>query len=250
MTRHPWISPDWPAPKLVRALSTTRNSGYSVAPYASFNLSDYVGDAADAVARNRTQLQEQANLPSTPHWLRQVHGTRVLDLDISAGQTTPPPEADAVITTARGVVCAIQTADCLPLLLCDVAGTRVGAVHAGWRGLANGVIEAALTRLNIPAAQILAWLGPAIGAGAFEVGDDVRDAFVNADPEASRCFRVHAPGKWHADLYELARMRLQRAGVTRVYGGEWCTFHDTQNFFSYRREGVTGRMATLIWLDL
>lgn len=249
MTRHPWIIPDWPAPRHVRALSTTRNGGSSVAPYASFNLSDYVGDAADAVAHNRLHLKEQADLPSAPHWLRQVHGTRVLDLDISADQTALPAEADAAITTARGVVCAIQTADCLPLLLCDTAGTRVGAVHAGWRGLANGVIEAALTRLNIPAVQILAWLGPAIGPAAFEVGDDVRSVFVNADPGASRCFRAHTPGKWHADLYELARLRLQHAGVTRVYGGGWCTYHEAQDFFSYRRDGVTGRMATLIWLE-
>jgi len=249
MTRHPWIVPDWPAPPSVRALSTTRHGGSSAAPYASFNLSDYVGDAPDAVAHNRAQLHARVGLPSAPHWLRQVHGTRVLELDHSAVETAEPPEADAAVTMRRGVVCAVQTADCLPILFCDTAGTRVGAVHAGWRGLANGVIEAALMRLDAPAVKIIAWLGPAIGPDAFEVGDDVRAAFVNDAPEASRCFRGHAPGKWHADLYALARLRLQRAGVTQVYGGGGCTFNDAQQFFSYRRDNVTGRMATLIWLE-
>lgn len=241
--------PDWPAPPSVRALSTTRNGGYSVAPYASLNLSDYVGDAPDAVARNRAQLYTQAALPSAPRWLRQVHGTLVHDLDISAGEPVMPPEADAAVTAARGVVCAVQTADCLPILLCDVTGTRVAAVHAGWRGLANGVVETALARLDISAGRLLAWLGPAIGAGVFEVGDDVRNAFVSDAVEASTCFRAHAFGKWHADLVQLARLRLQRAGITRIYGGTWCTFSDAQNFFSYRRDGVAGRMATLIWLE-
>lgn len=249
MTRHPWITPNWPAPKPVRALSTTRNSGHSIAPYASFNLSDYVGDVPAAVVKNRAQLRAQADLPSEPQWLRQVHGTRVLDLDISAAETAVPSEADAAVTTTGGVVCAVQTADCLPVLLCDLAGTRVGAVHAGWRGLAAGVIEAAVARLDAPAAQILAWLGPAIGADAFEVGDDVRETFVQDVPETSRCFLAHASGKWSADLAQLARLRLQRAGVTRIYGGGWCTYSDAQEFFSYRRDGVTGRMATLIWLE-
>ena len=249
MTRHPWIVPDWPAPPSVRALSTTRNGGHSIAPYASFNLSDYVGDAPGAVVKNRAQLQAQAGLPAEPHWLRQVHGTRVLDLDILAAEISVPPEADAAVTTTRGVVCAMQTADCLPVLLCDLAATRVGAVHAGWRGLAAGVIEAAVARWDAPAAQILAWFGPAIGPDAFEVGDDVRDTFVQDIPETSCCFRAHAPGKWYADLAQLARLRLQRAGVTRIYGGGWCTYRDAQEFFSYRRDGVTGRMATLIWLE-
>ena len=149
MTRHPWITPDWPAPASVHALSTTRNGGHSVAPYASFNVSDTVGDAPHAVAHNRAHLRTQADMPAAPRWLRQVHGTRVLDLDISASESAMPPEADAVVTAARGVVCAVQTADCLPILLCDAAGTRVGAVHAGWRGLANGVIEAALAQLDV-----------------------------------------------------------------------------------------------------
>jgi len=249
MTRHPWIVPDWPAPKQVRALSTTRHGGHSAAPYASFNLSDYVGDAPDAVARNRALLRAQADLPAAPHWLRQVHGTSVLELDNSANETAVPSEADAAVTMARGVVCAVQTADCLPILLCDAAGTRVGVVHAGWRGLANGVVEAALVRLDTRAEQTLAWLGPAIGPDAFEVGDDVRDAFVRGTPDASRWFRAHAPGKWRADLVQLARLRLQRAGITQIYGGGWCTFSDAQEFFSYRRDKVTGRMATLIWLE-
>jgi hypothetical protein len=249
MTRHPWITPDWPAPTSVRALSTTRNGGLSIAPYASFNISDTVGDAPHAVALNRAHLRAQADLPAAPHWLRQVHGTCVLDLDISVGEAAMPAEADAAVTAARGVVCAVQTADCLPILLCDAAGTRVGAVHAGWRGLANGVIEAALEQLDVSTAQVLAWLGPAIGPDAFEVGAEVRDVFVNDAPAASLCFREHAPGKWHADLVQLARLRLQRAGVMQIYGGGWCTFSNAQEFFSYRRDKVTGRMATLIWLE-
>lgn len=249
MTRHPWIVPDWPAPHNVHALSTTRNGGHSIAPYASFNLSDYVGDATDAVARNRAQLQAQAKLPSAPQWLRQVHGTRVLELDSLSVVAKVPPEADASMTTTRGVVCVVQTADCLPILLCDAAGTRVAAVHAGWRGLVNGVVEATLARFQKPAEQMLAWLGPAIGADAFEVGDEVRDAFVDSAAEASSCFRPHAPGKWHADLASLARLRLQRVGVTQIYGGTWCTVSDAQEFFSYRRDKVTGRMATVIWLE-
>lgn len=249
MTRHSWIVPDWPAPPSVRALSTTRNDGYGAAPYASFNLSDHVGDDPGTVARNRAELHARAALPSAPRWLRQVHGTHVQELDILPSGPAMSPEADAAVTTVRSVVCAVQTADCLPILLCDIAGTRVAAVHAGWRGLANGVVEAALARLNISAERILAWLGPAIGADVFEVGDDVRNAFVNDAAEASRCFRAHAAGKWHADLVQLARLRLQRAGVARIYGGTWCTFSDAQNFFSYRRDGITGRMATLIWLE-
>ncbi|MBI3775712.1 MAG: peptidoglycan editing factor PgeF [Gammaproteobacteria bacterium] len=249
MTQPLWITPGWPAPECVHALSTTRHGGYSQAPYASFNLSDYVGDAPDAVARNRMQLHRQGGLPSAPHWLRQVHGTRVLELDNFASQTAAPIEADAAITLSRGVVCAVQTADCLPILLCDTAGTRVGAVHAGWRGLANGVVEAALKRLDTRAEQMLAWLGPAIGADAFEVGDDVRDAFVSDGPATSACFRAYAPGKWHADLFQLARVRLQRAGVTGIFGGGRCTFRNAQEYFSYRRDHVTGRMATLIWLE-
>ncbi len=249
MTPPPWITPDWPAPPSVRALSTTRHGGHSAVPYASFNFSDYVGDAPAAVARNRAQLRAQAGLPAAPHWLRQVHGTRVLELDNLTATTAVPPEADAAVTSARGVVCAVQTADCLPVLLCDAAGRRVGAVHAGWRGLAHGVIEAALGRWETPAGQMLAWLGPAIGATAFEVGDEVRDAFVSDAPEASACFRAHTLGKWQADIYALARLRLQRAGVTQVYGGRGCTVTDAQGFFSYRRDKVTGRMATLIWLE-
>lgn len=249
MTRHPWIVPDWPAQHHVRALSTTREGGHSIAPYTSFNLSDYVGDTPDAVARNRAQLQAQAELPSAPQWLRQVHGTRVLELDSLSIVAKVPPEADASVTTTRGVVCVVQTADCLPILLCDAAGTRVAAVHAGWRGLVNGVVEATLARLQKPADQILAWLGPAIGADVFEVGDEVRDAFVGSAAEASVCFRPHAPGQWHADLARLARLRLQRAGVTHIYGGIGCTFSDAQKFFSYRRDKVTGRMATVIWLE-
>lgn len=248
MSNPVWITPDWPAAPHVRAVSTTRG-GVGAGAYASLNLSDYVGDAPETVAHNRAQLMQAARMPSPPHWLRQVHGTRVLHLDASS-RNEPSQEADASVTQARGTVCAVQTADCLPVLLCDRAGTTVAAVHAGWRGLAAGVIDAALANLRRPPAQIMAWLGPAIGPDAFEVGDDVRDVFLATDDRTGAAFRQRAVGKWRADLYQLARLRLQRLGVENVYGGGYCTVTEHARFFSYRRDGAkTGRMATLIWMS-
>lgn len=238
------LYPDWPAPANVRAAVTTRRGGVSVGPYASLNLAAHVGDAPAAVAANRALLRELLALPAEPAWLNQVHGTAVADA-AGGGEC----DADASVASRRGAVCAVLTADCLPLLLCDRTGSRVAAVHAGWRGLLGGVIEAALAQLGGDAGQLLAWLGPAIGPDAFEVGDEVRDAFIAVDSAAAAAFRPSPAGRWLADLYALARLRLGHCGVTAVYGGGLCTFHDADRFYSYRRDGVTGRMASLIWLS-
>lgn len=235
--------PDWPAPARVHALQTTRAGGMSRAPYASFNLGTHVGDDAAAVAANRRQLASR--LPGEPLWLEQVHGCAVVVAEQAAGTL----RADAAVARQAGTVCAVMTADCLPLLLCDAAGSVVAAAHAGWRGLADGVIEATLRAMQVDAAQVLAWLGPAIGPQAFEVGGEVREQFVAHQVQAAQAFVPTTPGKWRADLYQLARLRLQAAGVQQVYGGEYCTHGDAERFFSYRRDGQTGRMATLIWLE-
>lgn len=237
------IIPDWPAPKNVKALQTTRNGGISAAPYNTLNLSSNVGDAPLAVARNRMLLEPL--LPSEPVWLKQVHGVIVVD----AAQAGCWPEADACISAHPGAVCVTMTADCLPVLLCDDQGTVVGAVHAGWRGLCDGVIEHTVRAMNIPSNTLMAWLGPAIGPQAFEVGDDVRTEFIAKDPQATTAFTPSAPEKWLADIYQLARLRLNSLGITRIFGGGLCTYTDSANFFSYRRDNITGRMGTFIWLD-
>jgi YfiH family protein len=239
-----WLVPDWPAPPGVRAVSTTRRGGVSAAPYDDFNLAAHVGDAPSAVAANRARLRECLGLPAEPCWLQQVHGVQA----VPAVSGTPPPEADAGYTDRPGVVCAVLTADCLPILLCDRAGRRIAAIHAGWRGLANGVIERALDCAGPAAGGWLAWLGPAIGPGVFEVGAEVRDAFVTGHAAATEAFQPSPAGRWLADLYVLARQRLAGCGVTDVYGGGACTYSDRERFFSYRRDGATGRMATLVWL--
>lgn len=236
------LTPDWPAPDTVGALQTTRTGGSSVSPYDSFNLGSHVKDNPLAVARNRMLLSPL--LPSEPVWLNQVHGTVVAD----AGQAGCLPEADASVTTHRGAVCVVMTADCLPLLLCDEQGSVVAAAHAGWRGLCDGVIEATVRAMKVPPQKLLVWLGPAIGPASFEVGDEVRAAFVARHAEAAAAFVAGTPGKWYADLYQLARLRLHAAGVNRIYGGNLCTYTDSERFYSYRREGITGRMGSFIWL--
>jgi len=239
-----WIVPDWPAPANVHALVTTRHGGISVAPYARLNLGDHVGDDPAAVAANRSKLQ--AILPAEPVWLKQVHGSGIIDAVYALGV----PEADGSVARQANVVCAVLTADCLPVLLCDCAGTVVAAAHAGWRGLVDGVVEAAVKAMAVETGEILAWLGPAIGPQAFEVGDEVRQIFMAHDPEAELAFITSAKtGKWLADIYLLARQRLARIGVKQVYGGEYCTHADAERFFSYRRDGVTGRMASLVWFE-
>ncbi|HEY0634121.1 MAG TPA: peptidoglycan editing factor PgeF [Gammaproteobacteria bacterium] len=239
------LLPDWPAPPQVRAGTTTRQGGVSLPPYNTLNLASHVGDEPRAVAENRRRLREQLQLPEEPRWLNQVHGRCAADAAVVAA----PCDADASFTALPGVVCAVLTADCLPLLLCDRAGTKVAAVHAGWRGLHGGVIEQTVRAMNIAGEELLAWLGPAIGPAAFEVGGEVRDAFMAVDARAAQAFRTHGE-RWLADLYLLARQRLAAVGVTDVFGGGRCTFHEPDKFYSYRREAQTGRMASLIWLEV
>jgi YfiH family protein len=253
-----WVEPEWPAPAGVRAVSTFRSGGVSVAPYASLNLGAHVGDLPEAVAENRRRLEAAAGLPAEPVWLAQVHGTRVVDLDTaggrqgagdlagSAGRLGP---ADACFARQSGRVCAILTADCLPILLAADSGDLVAAAHAGWRGLAGGVIEATVKALRVAPGKLMAWLGPAIGPRHFEVGPEVREVLLAGDPDADSAFTANARGRFMADLSALAHRRLAVLGVRRVYGGGQCTYADAHRYFSHRRDGVTGRQATLIWLD-
>lgn len=240
-----WLVPEWPAPPWVRACSTTRLGGVSEGMYASLNLAEHVGDDPSHVVQNRRRLIQALHLPAMPLWLQQVHGMVV----VNAAAAKPGYEADASYVNRQGIVCAVLTADCLPLLLCDDGGTRVAAVHAGWRGLLNGIIENTVCALRRPGSQLLAWLGPAIGPKAFEVGDEVRAAFIAEDPAAAVAFSPSPAGRWLADIYCLARQRLARVHVAMIYGEHWCTVSDATRFYSYRRDGVTGRMASLIWLD-
>jgi len=244
-----WLEPDWPAPPGVRALTTTRRGGVSAAPYNSLNLAGHVGDDPAAVTANRRRLSETAGLPAEPVWLEQVHGCDVCVLAEDTPARAQTNRADAAVAHRPGVVCAVLTADCLPVLLCDDRGEVVAAVHAGWRGLLDGVIEAAVGAIGHPAERLLAWLGPAIGPNAFEVGDEVREAFCAGSARCENSFRPSANGRWLADLYGLARERLDALGVEQVSGGGLCTMSDGARFFSYRRDGVTGRMATLIWIE-
>lgn len=244
MTPAMFIDPDWPAPPNVRSLATTRHGGFSRGSYASLNLGMHVDDDSDAVQRNRDRLREAGRLPGEPMWLRQVHGTTVW----TGGPTASPPTADAAVSRIAGEVCVVMTADCLPILLCDLDGRVVAAAHAGWRGLADGVIEATVAAMNVPPARLMAWLGPAIEQEAFEVGGEVFDRFVARHAEAATAFAANARGRWQADLYALARIELRSLGVERVYGGGCRTFADSERFYSYRREPQTGRMATLVWL--
>ncbi|MEJ1376977.1 MAG: peptidoglycan editing factor PgeF [Candidatus Sedimenticola sp. (ex Thyasira tokunagai)] len=239
------IVPDWPAPTRVRALTTTRRGGCSRAPYESLNLGTHVGDNPERVANNRALLRQQQGLPADPLWLEQVHGCAVAEC--SSNERDLPIIADAAFSDRPDKVCAVMTADCLPLLLCNRSGTKVAAVHAGWRGLAAGVIEAAVNRFDEPGESILAWLGPAIGPECFEVGGEVRERFLSIDQQNEAAFQKGAPGHWQADIYKLARIRLGNRGIGFIAGGDYCTVSDSDRFFSYRRDGVTGRMASLIW---
>ncbi len=243
------VVPDWPLPPGVRALQTTRRGGVSGGPWAGFNLGDHVGDDPAAVAANRAALARR--LPAIPVWLAQVHGTAVAAIDEMADRAAgmPPPVADAAVACRAGRVCAVMTADCLPLLFCARDGSVVAAAHAGWRGLCAGVIEATVAAMAVPTAELTVWLGPAIGPQAFEVGGEVREAFVARDAAAASAFVRGEDGRWLADLYGLARQRLAVLGIVDVCGGGECTFADAGRYFSYRRDGVSGRMATLIWRE-
>lgn len=283
------ITPDWPARGRVRCAFTLRSGGVSGAPYDSLNVGAHVGDAAESVAENRRRVREYLRLPADPVWLQQVHGIDVVDLDGLEGALRLPsggraegsgPRADAawgapgspsrthaatgdavadtgvgttrgdaVVTHVGGRVCVIQVADCMPVLFAARDGSAVGAAHAGWRGLAGGVLERTVRSLRVPPAELLAWLGPTISQQHFEVGDDVRTAFVSRDPGAAAAFVTNTRGRWQCDLYALARQRLAALGVRDVFGGEWCTYADAARFFSFRRDGQCGRMAALIWLE-
>jgi len=246
-----FIVPDWPAPPTVRALSTSRGMqqgglvGQSVQPFDAFNLGSHVGDSPAAVLANRQLLQDFSGVQTSPLWLNQVHGVVVADCQQTAYE--PVPTADASVCRGVGPACVVMTADCLPVLFCDEAGTQVAAAHAGWRGLCHGVLEATLTHFSNPT-QVLAWLGPAIGPANFEVGAEVRAAFVAQNADAAACFVKASAGKYLADIYQLARLRLRAAGVKQIYGGDYCTVANPTQFFSYRRDGQTGRQASLIWL--
>ena len=282
------IEPDWPAPKGVRSAFTLRTGGVSVPPYHSLNVGAHVGDVASSVEENRRRVRERLGLPAEPMWLQQVHGVEVADLDViaeplapvghrSAGAQAALPlarrgagaesvrlssgaegtlplasgfaSADAAVTRAPGRVCVIQVADCMPVLFAARDGSAVGAAHAGWRGLAGGVLEETVRCLRVPAPQLIAWLGPTIGQDHFEVGDEVRAAFMAHDPDAVSAFESNARGRWQCDLYSLARRRLVALGIRDVLGGGWCTYADAARFFSYRRDGQCGRMAALIWTE-
>ena len=273
MTRNNWIIPDWPAPDNVRSCSTTRYGGVSLTPYNQMNLGDHVGDDPVAVKKNREQLVKSLELPNEPCWLQQVHGTNVTvfneqrdgDMQEASVSISKVPVSDASTTSQSKQICAVLTADCLPVLFCDQSGTQVAAAHAGWRGLATGVLEEAVNAFSATSTDIMAWLGPAIGPSAFEVGVEVRDAFLRHSALAADAFEQVDEQHWLADIYGLARQRLQAMGLTRIYGGGYCTVtdrvvdrvsetegsdvDDNYRFFSFRRDNQTGRMSTLIWFD-
>lgn len=241
-----WLIPNWDAPKNIKAVMTTRQGGFSSAPFDSMNLGDHVDDDWQIVAKNRASLKQRLNLPNEPLWLTQVHGLAIANADQHYKGTV---EADASVAHQSGSVCAIMTADCLPVLFCNQQGTAVAAAHAGWRGLHVGILEQTVKSLNCPANEVMAWFGVAIGAEYFEVGDEVREAFVSVQAEAEKAFVPSAnAGKWLADIYLLARLRLQAIGVNKISGGEYCSYKDKERFYSYRREAKTGRMASLIWM--
>jgi YfiH family protein len=283
-----WVTPDWPAPPNVKSAATLRTGGVSEGEFSSLNLGSHVGDVPAAVAENRRLVKAGLGLPAEPNWLNQVHGINVVDVTGSAAaasfrstsgasssavvdanssgaqgassisevggsgtQENPaaPPTADASVARGAGAVCVVMTADCLPVLFCDRAGTRVGAAHAGWRGLAGGVLGATIKALDVPPSNLMAWLGPAIEQEAFEVGEDVHEAFLKLAADNAAAFRSNSRARWQADLYQLARNELARLGVSAVYGGGFKCFADSERFFSYRRASRTGRMATLVWLE-
>lgn len=236
-----FIYPDWPAPSNVCAIQTTRIGGVSSAPYDSLNVGDHVNDNPYHVAQNRQLLAPY--VPTEPVWMNQVHGIHVLD----AAKSSCIESADAAFAKQSNVVCVTMTADCLPILLCDQQGTTVAAIHAGWRSLCDGVIEATVTAMDVDSNQLMAWLGPAIGPDAFEVGEEVRAQFVEKDAQAASAFQLQGE-RYLGDLYAIAKQRLTHVGVNQIHGGDLCTYSDASRFFSFRRDGVTGRMATLIWL--
>jgi YfiH family protein len=241
-----WLLPNWDAPQNIRAIMTTRQGGFSQHPFDSMNLGDHVDDDPNVVKQNRTHLKERLSLPNDPLWLTQTHGVTVANAD---NKHSTIIAADASVAHKAGAVCAVMTADCLPVLFCNRQGTSIAAAHAGWRGLHAGILEQTVKSLNCPASEVITWLGAAISTQHFEVGSEVRKAFISAQSEASNAFTPSInTGKWLADIYYLARLRLQSIGVTNITGGEECTYTDKERFYSYRRETKTGRMVSLIWM--
>ncbi|MFT3806882.1 peptidoglycan editing factor PgeF [Arenimonas sp.] len=244
------LAADWPAPTNVIGLTTQRDGpGVSERPFDRFNLGIRCGDDVACATENRHRLRRALELPSAPNWLQQVHGVAVARFDAAVTQDDrTEPVADASVTSTPGCVLAVLTADCLPVLFCAADGSEVGAAHAGWRGLAAGVLESTVSAMRTPPARLLAWLGPAAGPTAYEVGDEVREAFLASDVAAASAFASTRAGHWRVDLYALARQRLARVGLDRVFGGGLCTISDPQRFYSHRRDQSTGRMASLIWM--
>jgi len=241
-----WLTPNWDAPKNIKAIMTTRQGGFSQAPFDSMNLGDHVDDDLATVTKNRARLKQKLCLPNEPLWLTQVHGVTIANAD---QQYNANVEADAAVAHKVGSVCAVMTADCLPVLFCNSQGTAIAAVHAGWRGLQAGILEHTAKSLNCPTEEIMAWFGAAIGAAHFEVGSEVRDAFISAQAKAHNAFVPSTnKDKWFADIYLLARLRLEAIGVKNISGGEYCSYADERRFYSYRREAKTGRMVSLIWM--
>lgn len=245
MTSVNYLIPDWLAPEGCRAAFTLRTGGVSVAPYDSLNVGTHVADKPEAVAENRARIAQALELPNEPAWLEQVHGADVSHID----QASYVTRADASVTHSLQSVCVIQVADCMPVLFAARDGSAVGAAHAGWRGLASGVLEATVRALAVEPAKLIAWMGPAIGPEHFEVGAEVREAFMKSDPNAADAFVANDRGRWQCDLYLLARLRLAAIGIPDVSGGGWSTYADASRFFSYRRDGQCGRMAALIWRE-
>ncbi|WP_031434061.1 peptidoglycan editing factor PgeF [Methylomarinum vadi] len=238
-----WIEADWPAPAHVHAVTTLRTGGVSEGGYASLNPAAHVGDRQEDVFENRNRIKHDLRLPAEPVWLRQVHGSRV----IKADRVNGVEEADASYSDRAGIVCVVLTADCLPLVFTNAAGSIIATAHAGWRGLAAGVIERTIEAMG--SRDLLVWLGPAIGPERFEVGSEVRRVFLNKSPDFAVAFKESRGEKWLADIYQLARITLRQQGVERIFGGNYCTVMEAERFYSYRRDGETGRMATLIWRD-
>ena len=246
MNPNNYLCPDWPAPPNIKAYTTTRLNGHSIAPFDSFNLAAHVEDNPAAVLKNRQQLITECALPHEPVWLKQVHGTEVIPLDDYAGRE---PTADAAFAQKTNRVCAVLTADCLPILICDKNGQKVAAIHGGWQGLLAGVIDATLEAISTPSEDLLVWLGPAIGPEAFEINEDIRTAFLKRDPNNEIAFHQHRQSLY-GNLYQIARINLARYGIFDIHGGNFCTYQDDKRFYSYRRaQGLTGRMASLIWIQ-
>ncbi len=245
MTKLKTITPDWPAPPIVKAYTTTRLGGTSLPPFDSLNIGYSSGDNKSSVEQNRHLVYQSLQLPSEPVWRKQIHS------NIACAADSAIQEADALYSNQPNQVCAIQTADCLPILLCNQVGTEVAAIHAGWRGLADNIIANTLALFSSPKQHLLAWLGPAISQEHFEVGTDVRDSFLKQNSKNTQAFIPHPKqaNKYFADLYQLARLQLRALGITAIYGANYCTYSNKQHFFSYRRDHITGRMASLIWLQ-